>query len=182
MSSIYFGGSRALPSDQAGLIGLVVDQAIYHCKKIHVGCCLGADQFVALAALGSRASFLSVFAICNSLGVGMCNLTSGIPFLAQSLGAGVHFLAGGNLSLPLKVRLIKRSIAAMQGCESAVFFSPGSGSLTVAAKAVERSIPVYAFTADQFPPHQIPGCVGHWEKGLFFTMPCWQWQPAQLEF
>lgn len=165
---IYFGGSRHLAPHLVSLNQVI--QATH--EIIHVGCCMGADQQVIQRALPSS---LVVFAAFAQGGAGAWS-GSAVQAVKQAAQAGavVHWLAGGPLSLPLPVRLIRRSVAALVGCSSAVFFCPGPGSLAVAARAV-HSMPVFAFA----PSAPIPGQVGRWVPSQFGGFSCWVWSSAQ---
>lgn len=178
MSSIYFGGSRSLSSPSRAVAQAVL--AVLHSGgSVHVGCCVGADALVIQSALvAGFQSSLFVFSQCSASGAGAFSLSSAMPSVAASQGVSVQWLAGGELSVPLAGRLISRSLAALRGCSAAVFFSPGAGSLAVAAHAVAQSIPVYAFASSA--PAQIPGCAGQWCPVFFHSLPCWLWQSAQL--
>ncbi len=173
MSSVYFGGSRSLPltPGNLSLVSAVVSSVINSGKALHVGCQLGADQAVISCAL--RVScFLHVFAVAPfeqlPAHVRSCIHTS----------ASVTVSAGGQ-SAPMPARYLLRSIAAFQGCSSAVFFSPGAGSLAVAREALKAGLSVFAFQQAQ--PARVPSSTGAWVASSFMGFACWQWQaPAQL--
>ena len=167
--SIYLGGSRHLPPSP--IVAQVV-QAIQSSGQVHVGCATGADQQVIQAA---RPSSLVVFAAFDHLGAGgWTGSAVQVVWQAKKAGASVQYLAGGSLSVPLRARLICRSQTALIGCSAAVFFCPGSGSLAVAAHAVQSGIPVFAFGG---PGGSIPGQAGQWLQSQFCNFPCWQFQP-----
>ena len=180
MSKIYFGGSRHLQAPSP-LVASVVQSVLAAGHSVHVGCCVGADALVIQSALVCFVrSSLVVFAVSHPSGKGAFSLSSSMPGFAQKAGAVVHWQAGGSLSVPLRGRLISRSLAALAGCSAAVFFSPGSGSLAVASHAVSQSIPVFAFQEQA--PAPVPGCAGQWVQSSFQGLPCWSWQSAQLSF
>lgn len=176
MQSVYFGGSRNLKSSFQ--VGQVVAATIQAGQSIHVGCCQGADQAVITSALMLNPSFLVVFAIFSEAGLGACSLSAvGTVQVASMRGASMQWLAGGELQVPLNARLINRSIAAASGCEAAVLFQPGTGSLAVAA-VIASSIPVYVFASSI--PAPLPGHAGQWVNSSFQGQSCFQWLPAQL--
>ena len=169
--SIYFGGSRNLKSSP--LMWQVVQSVIESGQYIHVGCQFGADEIAINAALMAEhgAPFLTVFAVAQS----WRNAPEHVRF-ALNCEASVIFNAGGS-SAPMPARYLLRSIAALQSCESAVFFAPGSGSLAVARECVRSGLPVFAFGEM---PAPVPSVGGQWVAAQFFGFQCWQWSPAQL--
>lgn len=171
---VYFGGSRSLQSPSPA-VNQVVMAVCQSGASIHVGCCVGADALIISSALLGYKSNLIVFAISDPQGQGSFPLSSSLPQAAAGLGVSVHWQAGGPIQVPLSARLIKRSMAAAAGCGAAVFFSPGSGSLAVAARLVS-SMPVFAF-GDQ--PAPIPGQAGQWVPSRYLYFTCWQWSSAQ---
>lgn len=178
MQSVYFGGSRSLPS--SSIIGGVVGAVLASGAGLRVGCSAGADALVIGAVRPSSFSQVRVFACFAPSGAGSWagSAVSVVQSFAKAGGA-VTWLAGGALAVPLRVRLIRRSLAGLAGCSSAVFFAPGSGSLAVAGHAVTQGVPVYVFGA----PSGVPaGCAGSWVASSFFGLPCVKWQAAQLSF
>jgi len=173
--SIYFGGSRSLPSSP--IVGQVVQAVQAAGQSVHVGCQFGADQQV----ISHIASFLSpssliVFAVAPTPATSPHH----VQFAAYA-GARVVFSAGGQ-SAPMPARYLLRSIAAFQGCSQAVFFSPGPGSLAVAREAVKAGIPVFAFgTPRSGSPAPVPSSVGFWVESSFQSFPCWQWQVTVIQ-
>jgi len=170
MPSVYFGGSRFL-SSPSPLLAQVVAAVFKSGQSIHVGCQRGADAQVLFSC--PRASSLVVFAVAPSLAKAPAHVKR--VWLAD---ARVVFSAGGFSAL-IKARYLLRSIAAFQSCESAVFFSPGSGSLAVARECVRSGLPVFAFGEM---PAPIPESAGQWVASSFQFLPCWLWQSAQLSF
>jgi hypothetical protein len=161
--AIYFGGSRSLlPSIW---LRQVVSAVVAAGQVIHVGCQFGADQQVVSAC---PASSLVVFAVESA------SFAPTHVYQAVIAGAQVHFQAGGS-SAPVKVRYLLRSLAAACGCECALFFSPGCGSLAVASRLVGQ-MPVYAFGNC---PSAIPHQAGQWVRSSFMGFSCWQWSAAQ---
>ncbi len=178
MSSIYFGGSRSLTP--LPIIEQVVSAVLQAGHSVHVGCSSGADAHVISAVSPSSFLQLRVFAAFAQSGAG--SWSGSAVRLIQSwarCGAPVQWLAGGALSIPLAGRLINRSLAAFQGCSSAVFFFPGYSSLSVAFQAFSAGIPIFAF-GDQPAPVALQG--GQWVESSYQGFTCWQWQPAQLSF
>jgi hypothetical protein len=164
LAPVYFGGSRHFPAGFPGLPASLISTLCGLCESVHVGCQFGADAWVAKFA---NPSSLVVFAVAPVL--------SELPAHVQAAvarGARVVCGAGGN-SAPMPARFLLRSIAAFQGCSSAVFFQPGTGSLAVARECVRAGLPVFAFGSY---PAQIPACVGFWVESSFQGFTCWQWQ------
>lgn len=184
--SVYFGGSRSLASSP--LLAQVVAAVLASGESVHVGCSAGADaQVIACAHRSASFQQVRVFAafgapvpspaLVGLLFPGSCSVSAVrvVQAWAQA-GGSVSWLAGGSLSVPLAARLIRRSLAALAGCSVAVFFTPGSGSLAVAAHAVAAGVPVFAFGSM---PAAIPGAAGSWVPSSFRGFACWQFQPAQ---
>lgn len=171
--AIYFGGSRSFFS-HSPIMQAVVKAAIP--QGVHVGCQFGVDALVSAYAVGAGSS-LVVFAVAPNIAQAPAHVAN-----AQACGAQVRFSAGGQ-SAPMPARFLLRSIAAFQGCESAVFFSPGSGSLAVARECVKAGLPVFAFQEQA--PAPIPSCRGQWCMSFFRGFQCWAWgrlpepEPAQ---
>lgn len=165
--AIYFGGSRNL--SKSPVLFQIVQACIIEENHINVGCQYGADQQIITAALCSPhgESFLSVFAVAPTLAQAPAHVRE----IAH--GESKIFLSAGGTVAPMPARYLLRSIAAFQGCESAVFFSPGAGSLAVARECVKSSLPVYAFS--ERPPARIPSTIGAWLPAVFFGFACWQW-------
>lgn len=180
---IHFGGSRSLV--QSALLRQVISAALATGASIHVGCAVGADQQVISHVLCSgQAAQLSVFAAFSRSGAGSW-LSSAVGQVqrAERLGASVAWLAGGALAVPLRARLMCRSLAALAGCSLSVFFlSPqgSAGSLAVAAQAVAQGIPVVVFCPTR--PVLLAGQLGSWQHSQLFGFKCWQWQPAARLF
>ena len=178
MSKIYFGGYRSLKSSP--IIGQVVSAVLAQGQGVQVGCSAGADALVIQSCIRSSSfSQVRVFSAFGQSGAGAWS-GSAVAVVNQfaSLGGQVSWLAGGSLAVPLAGRLIQRSIAGLQGCSSAVFFSPGAGSLAVAGHAVRLGIPCFAFGSC---PAGVPAhCAGSWVASSFMGFACWAWSPAQL--
>ncbi|MHB8132893.1 MAG: hypothetical protein ACYDH1_01605 [Anaerolineaceae bacterium] len=147
--------------------------------SVRVGCAVGADQFVIQSAV-SHPKNLEIFAQFAPSGAGSFSGSAVLTVAAaQELGASVSFLAGGPLSVPLRARLLRRSIAALRGSSFAVFFlsqSASAGSLNTAAQAATLGIPVYVFPlgfAGQ--PVALRHLPGAWRPASFAGFPCLQW-------
>ena len=155
---------------------------------VSVGCAAGADALALSAAVAAGASgrSLRVFAVGASSGAGFWSgsALSGVR-LAAAAGASVAWLAGGSLSVPLRARLLRRSLAALRGCSAAVFFlaSPSSpGSLRVASAAAAAGLPVFVFCCGFAGfPASLAGCSGSWVSGSFAGFPCLVWAPAAAQ-
>lgn len=180
MSSIYFGGSRSLPSSALPYVARVVGAVLAGGHVVTVGCATGADAQVIQCALRSS-SFqqVRVFAAFGPSGAGSWSgsAVAVVQAWAQA-GGSVSWLAGGSLAVPMVARLMARSVAGLAGASAAVFFAPGVGSLKVAGVAVERGIPVFAF-CKQAPATGPRGAAGSWVPSSFRGFACWQFQPAQ---
>lgn len=166
---IYFGGSRHFtPTDQSVSIvrAVVLSGAI-----IHVGCQAGADQSV-LSYVGFFApSQLQAFAVAPN--------RAAAPLHIQQAPQNQVTYSAGTQAAHIPARYLLRSIAAFQGCASAVFFAPGSGSLAVARECIRAGLPVFAFQAT--PPARVPSVSGHWVGASFFGFSCWSWvAPVQI--
>lgn len=172
MQKIYFGGSRHQQNINPSQIAAVVAAVVASGASVHVGCQAGADQAVLFNL--PPAGWHRVFTV---------HPLHAYPFnhhipAAYRAGHHIKFQAGG-FSIPMPARYLLRSIAAFQGCASAVFFAPGSGSLAVARECVRAGLPVFAFQAT--PPARVPSVSGHWVGASFAGFPCWQWvAPVQI--
>jgi predicted Rossmann fold nucleotide-binding protein DprA/Smf involved in DNA uptake len=186
---LLLGGSRSLSPSAAPLVRRVVSAALRAGFVLSSGCAAGADQIVISSALALAPSSahgcrsLRVAAAGSSAGAGFWSGSAPLSLLrsAAAAGAQVSWLAGGSLQVPLRARLLRRSLAALAGCSSAAFFlaSPTSpGSLRVAAAAVASGAQVFAFPYGfEGPPAPPPGCAGSWLPGALVGCACWQWRP-----
>lgn len=165
MKRVYFGGTRHLPLTTGNVESL--ESIVMHCVNngavIHTGCQFGADQGVVMV---TPPLSLVVFAV-ESQQAAPAHVTH-----AESLGATVRYEAGGTQA-PIKARYLLRSRAAFQGCDTAVFFTPGAGSLAVARDAIKAGLPVYVFSATQ--PANPPKTRGEWQASSFARRPAWLW-------
>ena len=120
MVNIHFGGSRALTQNHFSQVSQVVNATLATGAGIHVGCAVGADQFIIQAVQPALAAshFRSILPLAQ---VHFQVLLWPVSSLLSSRHP-VSYLAGGPLSVPLRARLLRRSIAALRGSSSAVFF------------------------------------------------------------
>lgn len=179
MVNIHFGGSRNLSKNHFSQVSQVVNATLATGVSIHVGCASSADQFIIQAASAFPAQ-LQIFAQFSQFGAGAFNGSALVSvFNAHQAGVPVSFLAGGPLSIPIRARLLRRSIASLRGCKLAVYFlsNPASaGSLATAAQAATMRIPVYVFPLG-FPgnPQALGHLPGAWRPSTFAGFPCLQW-------
>lgn len=181
MSKIYFGGSRSLNPQQIPLVSAVVSAVLASGSGVAVGCASGADQAVISSIRPSSFPQVSVYAAFAASGAGSVSAVSAVSAVQSFAAAGgsVVWLAGGALSVPVRARLWLRSMAALSGCSSAVFFTPGAGSLAVAGAAVSRGALVFAFAASA--PGSPRGCAGAWVSASLFGFACWAWLPSAVQ-
>lgn len=179
---IMFGGSRTFAA--RSLVVSAVSAVLRSGASLSVGCAIGADALVIGAAVGAGAAArLRVSAVFGAGGAGAWSGSAvRVVAAAARAGAAVTWWAGGSAYVPLRARLVQRSAAALAGASAAVFFLSGAGSpgsLSVAALAVKRCMPVFAFCACQ--PQPLPRCVGSWVPCQFCSLPAWSWQPAATQ-
>ena len=181
-SPVYVGGSRHLSAGSPAAAALVqfCTGLAHGGTSLHVGCASGAD---ALALSIIPAKQITVFAQFSESGQGVISTSNyqGVRQVWWS-GARVAWQAGGSVdTVPVKARLIQRSIAAFAGCGVAAFFAPGEGSLSVARHALAAGLPVLIWSqsgagfkklAGSQPARLIQCC------GLSF----WHHQPQQSNF
>ena len=179
-SPVYVGGSRSLVSTSTawGAVQDLVQEVIGSTPSpVHVGCSTGADQ-AAIYAMGKHQSV--VFSITSCSGAGGWSGTANAAVQEHyKKGRAVHFLAGGALSVPLKVRLIKRSLAGLKGAGVAIFFAPGAGSLSVARHALKQNIPVLIWADPQEGHYQKIQGGNFTKKVTFCSLPFWLYEPKQ---
>jgi hypothetical protein len=182
---IYFGGSRTFETRSS--VAPVVTAVLRSGSSVSVGCATGADALVVGCVVGSgQTRRLSVAAAFGPGGVGAwsCSAVAVVATAARA-GAQVSWWAGGPVAVPLRARLLRRSLAGLVGAFAACFFlaAPSSpGSLRVAAAAAGSGLPVFAFCVSS--PVPLAGLVGAWVRSSFFGLsaagglPCWAWSPA----
>lgn len=178
MSSIYIGGSRHQNITQENHLS-VLRAIIESGESVHVGCQSGVDQSVV--------SYFGLFAPSSLVVFAVAPNSAKAPRHIQQVPRAVRVVySAGGTSAPIKARYLLRSITAFQGCESAVFFNPGPGSLAVAREAVRAGLRVFAFS-DQAPA-PVPSCHGLWCMAFFQSFQCWAWgklpepEPKQMKF
>jgi len=141
---VYVGGSRSVNyGEQCAIQAAMFSARVVRRLglPIHVGCCTGID----LHAQGlAPAKAFHIFAQFARWGQGSFASSAVRHTINQEhFGAKVSYQAGGAVAtVPIRARLIKRSLAALAGCSVAVFFKPGNGSISVAKQALILGIPV----------------------------------------
>ena len=155
-------GSRSLPGSVGSLVAPVVRSLVSSGRVVAAGCAAGADALVVSAAVqAGTASSVQVFAVGGSWGSGFAGRASAFSGVvtAGAAGAGVSWWSGGGASVPLRKRLVSRSLACVGSAGALVAFvagppprawsgsglwrSCGSGSWSsVAAAAFHGSPPV----------------------------------------
>lgn len=183
---IALGGSRSLPSAALPLIRRLVADAIDNNYAIATGCACGADAMVASAALDIAPTRLAICAVGAHNGAGFWKGSAPLAGLrsAEARGAQVNWLAGGSLDIPLRARLIRRSIVSLQSAQVAAFFlaSPDSpGSLRVAAEAAARGLQVYAFCFGFSGPPRLLSSEGQWAPVEWAGLAGYQWRPTATQ-
>lgn len=160
---IYFGGSRHFsPTEQSVSF---MREIVLSNTSVHVGCQRGADQTIVSYVGFFAPSSLFVFAVAP-------NQASAPLWVKQAPQKQVKYSAGGT-STPMPARFLLRSIAAFQGCDAAVFFDPGKGSLAVAREFAKTHKPIFAFSEQT--PAPIPNTQGAWCITWFHGFQCWGW-------
>ena len=193
-ASVGFCGSRSLPVSAQPLVTSVVSSVLSGSSaRLVVGCSVGADALVLSSVPQSSLSRVSVFAAFGFSGRGACSL-SAVPVVAAAGqgGAFVNWWSGGRLSVPLRLRLAKRSLALVQFLarrrSALVCFlaSPKSrGSLLACRVAVRLGIPVFVFCVG-FSPSRLPRLGrGSWSlvshAGCLAGQVMCQWSPTPLK-
>jgi len=189
-SSVGFCGSRSLPASAQPLVASVVSSVLSGSSaRLVVGCSVGADALVLSSVPQSSLSRVSVFAAFGFSGRGACSL-SAVPVVAAAGrgGAFINWWSGGRLSVPLRLRLAKRSLALVQFLarrrSALVCFlsSPSSrGSLLACRVAVRLGIPVFVFCVG-FSPSRLPRLGrGSWSLVQVAGSQACQWQSKSLK-
>jgi hypothetical protein len=195
---IAIGGTRHASAPAAELAAAVARLLASRGHPLAVGCCVGVDAAVLRSLAGSPLmQRVQVFAQFGppSQHPG-CPPPRGIfPLSAWQLvqgaragGAAVRYWAGGPESVPLHVRLVKRTAAvAAAGLAGAVVIASGSlgaGSLALVRHAQSAGRPVWVLHTGS--PAAVQGSLppgsGQWaplSSGPLATFPGFQWQPAQ---
>ena len=121
-------GSRSLPASVGALVSPVVHSLVSSGRIVSVGCAAGADALAVSAAVqAGTASGLQVFAVGGSCGFGFAGPASAFSGVqsAQAAGAGVSWWSGGGSSVPLRRRLVSRSLACVGSAGALVAFVSG---------------------------------------------------------
>ena len=119
--SVHFGGSRVLGNFYTPIVKKSVNVALEAGCVVHVGCAAGADAEVIRSVVRVAPSRLRVFAQFSPTGQGSFSGSDVAAVQhAERSGARVSYLAGGPLSLYMKARLMRRSVAALSGCVASV--------------------------------------------------------------
>lgn len=167
MKTFAIAGSRSLHPDFTALVAKVCSLIVSSGHGIVVGCATGADAAVLGAGLPvSRVRCLAAFDKGPRFD-GACGVSAVDAVAAHAAAGGeVIWLAGGSLSLKLKVRLSNRTRAVIGAATNGlvVFFdSPQSHGSSLAARlAVNRGLSVFAFACG-FPARALPSIgVGEW--------------------
>lgn len=207
---VGFCGSRSLPVGAAALVSRVVRSVLRAGRPVAVGCAAGADRAVlssALSALPSPASspWLRVFAAFGPGGAGSAGLASAVGAVASAASASrspghglaspvqVSWWAGGGAGVPLRARLVSRSLALVSAVSAsgpgsglvAFVSSPavaGSGSWSAVLAAVGAGVPVVVFPCG-FSPSSLPSLgPGSWSPaGSGVWSGGWRWVPAAVQ-
>jgi len=186
-ASVGFCGSRSLPASAQPLVASVVSSVLSGSSaRLVVGCSVGADALVLSSVPQSSLSRVSVFAAFGFSGRGACSL-SAVPVVAAAGqgGAFVNWWSGGRLSVPLRLRLAKRSLALVQFLarrhSALVCFlaSPKSrGSLLACRLAARFGITVFVFCVG-FSPSRLPRLGrGSWSLVQVAGSSACQWSPC----
>lgn len=174
--AVVLGGSRSLGAGALPLVSSVVARlAAAGAARWSVGCCVGGDA-LALAALRSAglAPAVSVFAVGGPVAGGSCAgfwAGSALPGVRAAVAAGARpvWWAGGSASVPLRLRLARRSGLCVRSVVGAprsavgVWFlaSPASlGSVSAARLAASLGVPVFVFCVGFAPALLAPLCAG----------------------
>jgi len=190
---VCFCGSRRLPPQASGLVAAVVRAVAASGRGVAVGCAVGADLMALRAALGFGAP-VQLFAVGSVTGAGFWSRSSFSffrPLWGRAPRLSVSWLAGGPLSLPLPVRLLRRSLACVwfaaisdqgRGCVAFVKggFRSSPGSWRTVRASVRFGLPVVVFPVGcqpscfpvfpGFPGSWVPAArSGVWSRGFRFV-------------
>jgi hypothetical protein len=141
-------GSRILPSSAVPLVGSAVSALLSAGSVLAVGCSAGADAAAVSSVVAAGAApRLQVWAAFGPVSPpwraarysapGACS-SSSVPVVASALlaGAAVRWWAGGPASVPLRARLVRRSLACVQSAASG---GPGSGVVAFVSQLPPRA-------------------------------------------
>ena len=174
LTPVYTGGNRHLTTSHP-----VRDSISLFCRHIervpvHVGCQVGADQYIVDSMCVYYPALLHVFAIEENANLSRLDYLHNKITVCHTPGA------------PIKAQFINRSIQAFTGCSQAIFFQPGKGSLAVAREFIKRmKNPVFAIATEE--PPTIPSQAGTWspvrnswyEQFNTAQVCAYVWQPTQ---
>ena len=192
-------GSRSLAQFVGSAIPRVVGSLVSSGRSLSVGCAAGADAAVVSAAvMAGAADSVRVHAVGGSCGAGFAGHASELSGVqaARAAGASVVWWSGGPASVPLRSRLVARSLACVSSAAATVAFvsgppprawsgsglwrSCGSGTWSaVAASAIRgSSVVVFAPGAAALPSlpvggSWVPAGSGVWSGG-------WKFVPSSL--
>ncbi len=131
-------GYRVLPGSAVSQVGSVVSALLGVGSVLAVGCAAGADAAAVSSAVSSgSASRLLLFAVGGRSGSGFAGRVSAFSGVcsAVSAGAAVAWWAGGPSSVPLRARLVGRSLACVGAAAGG---GPGSGLVAFVAQLPPR--------------------------------------------
>lgn len=131
-------GSRALPPAAVPLVARVTSALLGSGSLLVTGCAAGADAAAVSGAVGAGGAVrLLLFAVGSSQGSGFAGRSSAFVGVrsAAKAGAAVRWWSGGPASVPLRARLVRRSLACIQ---SAAAGGPGSGLVAFVAQLPPR--------------------------------------------
>lgn len=132
-------GSRSLPGAAVPQLGAVVSALLGSGSLLAAGCAAGADAAAVSSAVSAGAApRLAVYAVGGSSGVGFAGSVSAFPVVhsAAAAGAAVRWWSGGAASVPLRARLVARSLACVRAAAAG---GPGSGLVAFVAQLPPRS-------------------------------------------
>ncbi len=120
-------GSRSLPQGAWRRVGSVVSSLLSAGSVLAVGCAAGADAAAVSSVVSAGAApRLLLFAVGGRSGAGFAGRVSALAGVrsAVAAGAAVSWWAGGPASVPLRARLVGRSLACVGAAAGG---GPGSG-------------------------------------------------------
>lgn len=199
-------GSRRLPGGGVDLAGRVVRSVLRSGRGLVVGCAAGADAAALDAGVALDAGRVSVLAAFGPGGAGCAGPASAVAAVeaAAQTAARVAWWAGGDPAAPLRARLARRSLAAVElaaasgpgaGLVALVRSSPprswsgtgpwwscGSGSWSSVAAAAALGLTPVVFVAgalDSGELPMLPSGPGRWVRaGTGLWSVAWRWLPA----
>lgn len=204
---VAFSGSRSVSSPAlAAAASIAVREVVAAGGLLSVGCCVGADAAVLNSAVSLKvAPSVSVYAAFGPNASGAVSLSNrGGVSRALDSGATVHWWAGGDQNVPLRARLVNRSLACIRSASVLVAFvvgplpvpfivgrssswpwAGGSGSWSSVGAAALLGHPVvlvplgWSAGASALPALPSP-CGGSWSGGPWVGS--WLWSPSPSLF